>query len=150
MRVQREKIMAKAANVHQIRTPAQRRADIFGRISDEQLRCMAGGRHRFPSDELNPKSEDPPPGFSAVLKKGVYTITEECLRGCGRVRKFSTRSGGLFDTDTVYEYTSKREGDWVTISADDRDELDIRPRTVKAVLFDRNTETLKRIAVKAS
>jgi hypothetical protein len=111
---------------------------------------MAGGRHRFPTDELDPKATAPPPGFNAVLRKGVYTITEECLRGCGRIRKFSTRSGGLFDTDTVYEYTSKREGDWVTIPADDREELDIRPRTAKAVLFDRNTELLKRVAVKAS
>jgi hypothetical protein len=139
-----------APKVQNIRTPAQRRTDIFNRISDEQLRCMAGGRHRFPTDELDPKSTTPPPGFNAVLRKGVYSITEECLRGCGRIRKFSTRSGGLFDTDTVYQYSSRREGDWVTINADDRDELDIRPRTVKAVLFDRNTETLKRIAVRAS
>jgi hypothetical protein len=139
-----------APKVQNIRTPAQRRTDIFNRITDEQLRCMAGGRHRFPTDELDPKADTPPPGFNAVLRKGVYSITEECLRGCGRIRKFSTRSGGLFDTDTVYQYSSRREGDWVTITADDRDELDIRPRTVKAVLFDRNTETLKRIAVKAS
>jgi hypothetical protein len=134
------------AKVQNIRTPRQRKDDIFNRISDEQLRCMAGGRHRFPSDELNPKSEEPPPGFSAVLRKGVYSITEICMRDCGRQRKFSTRSGGLFDTDTVYQYSDVPGTEVVHIRQADRDELHIRPRDAKAVLFDRNLPMLKRAA----
>lgn len=138
--------------ISQIRTPAQRKADIYSRISDEQLRCMAGGRHRFPSDELDPKSAEAPPGFQAVLRKGMYTIDETCIRGCGRHRKFTTRSGGLFDTDTIYQYYTPREeqDSWVTIPADDREELHIRPRDAKAVLFDRNVAMLRKVAVKAS
>jgi hypothetical protein len=132
--------------VQNIRTPRQRKDDIFNRISDEQLRCMAGGRHRFPSDELDPKSAEPPPGFHTELRKGVYTITEECLRDCGRIRKFSTRSGGLFDTDTVYQYSDKKGTEVVHIPQADRDELGIRPRDAKAVLFDRNLPMLRKAA----
>jgi hypothetical protein len=135
-----------ATKVQNIRTPRQRTEDIFARMSDEQLRCMAGGRHRFPTDEMDPNSTEPPAGMHTELRKGVYSITEECLRGCGRIRKFSTRSGGLFDTDTVYQYSDKKGTEVVHISQDEREELGIRPRLAKAVLFDRNLPMLKRAA----
>lgn len=116
------------AKVTQLRTPAQRKAEKLAAIPQEQLLCRATGRHRFPGDELDPsRTQDLPRGMTARMIKGGYQIIEECERGCGKVRTYTTRSGALWDVDTTYAYN--HPADWVVISVDEREALDIHGST---------------------
>lgn len=117
------------------KTEAQVKAGYLAQMSDEQLQCRAGGRHRWPSDEITAKSGTVPRGLSAEVHKGVYTITERCLRDCGRWRRFTTRSGGLFDLDTRYSYWSTEDIRWVTVPQDSG--VSVTGRDCKGEIFQR-------------
>lgn len=131
-----------------LRTEEQQRKVILSRMTDEQLQCKSGHRHRFPSDELRP-GKTPPRQMSIALRDGVYTIEEDCLRGCGRVRVYSTLRGGAFDRDVRYSYRTRddRKNDWVTLTGNDPD---VTGRDAKAELFERSLPQIRAAARKAA
>lgn len=134
------------AKVRTIKSPDQIKSDYLSRMSDEQLQCRSGRRHRWPSDEIGSKARNLPKGITAQVQKGMYTITEECMRGCGRYRRFTTLSGGMFDLDTVYAYWSTEDNPWVTVSQDSG--VEISGRDCKAEMFVRALPLIKAAAVK--
>lgn len=136
------------AKLRTIKTPDQIKAEYLSRMSDEQLQCRAGRRHRWPSDEISSKARSLPKGLTAQVQKGMYTITEECLRGCGRYRRFTTLSGGLFDLDTVYSYWSTEDNPWVVVSEDSG--VEIIGREFKAEMFERALPLIKAAAVRGA
>lgn len=139
-----------AAKVRQIMTPEQRKAEYLNRMTDEQLQCRAGHRHRFPSDELSKRMRTLPSGMTVTVKKSVYTIEEECMRDCGRIRYYATRSGAIFDTDVVYQYKTREDKrrDWVTVP--DTEEFRITGRDCKGEMFDRVAPLLQAAARKST
>lgn len=125
-----------------IRTPGQQKAAFLSQMSDAQVTCRGAHRHRWPSDELSSKMKRVPRQMQVqAQREGGFEITEECMRDCGRMRRYITLSGGLFDLDTRYSYWSKKGTDWVTIPQDS--DVDMTARDYKAELFERNAQLIR-------
>lgn len=137
-------------NVHQIRTPGEQKAAKLAEFSDAQLQCRAGGRHRWPSDEINPKASRLPEGMDVDItgRQGQYQITEECMRDCGRFRRYTTLAGGLFDRETRYSYWS-REGNMAPVISQDAG-YTITGRDCKGQLIENALPLLKAAARSAA
>jgi hypothetical protein len=123
------------AKVTHLRTDQQRKDAYLSEMSDEEIVCRAGHRHRFPTDELSPRAKKLPGQVSVTATRGVYQIEEHCLRGCGRIRTFSSVNG-IFGLDTVYAYKQAAGTTHVTIPEDSG--VTLTSRDYKSELFERS------------
>lgn len=127
--------------MHPIRTDAQRKKDILGGISDEQIICLSLGRHRFASDELKPGATRIPRGMSVTpIRDGGFQVVDTCLRGCGKTRTKTSYTGMLADlSHTTYAQSDR----WTVVSRDDRDELGIAASDFTGERLGRNEQLIK-------
>lgn len=129
-------------NVREIRPQKRRREDKLASIPDEQVECR-GGRHLFPYDIWNPKTEPrKPTGMDVDFDHtGVYLIRERCTRGCGRVRNLVTapREFGVIDR-RWYEDPDKT---WITIH--EVDDYGISKSDFRQERFRRNQDVIAKL-----
>jgi hypothetical protein len=113
--------------------------DYLSEMSDEELACRAAHRHLFWSDEVALAAARALPRQVRVAKqKGVFQVEEECLRGCGRLRCWTSRRG-MFGPDTVYAYRT-RAGVRRVVIPDTAPGHRPTPRDCKAEAFERANE----------
>lgn len=86
-------------------------------MTDSELLCRGNHRHRFGMDEMMPGAKKLPKGTYVSRHQGVYTIEDECERGCGRVRVYTSGSG-QFELDSKYRYYDTEGHDHVVIPND--------------------------------
>ena len=116
------------------RVPRPKPELTLAEVSDDIVACRAG-RHRWPSDNLQPGTQLPR-GFRPVLQlDGCVQITESCYR-CGKTVSYLTGPGGTWQYGARRRYADPEQ--WKTFTI----ESGITKSSFRAELYRRVNEQL--------
>lgn len=116
-------------------------ARLLAGISDDIAACRAWG-HTWPSRLLRPGKPLPMGYLPRLADDGHIEVTEYCMNGCGKRRRFTLLPEGVYDWNSVRRYRNPRN--WVVLHREDG----ITRRHLQAEVTRRNQDVIVAAAMK--